>query len=156
LKNEHFVKINNRILVMSEIKFTGHTSVIKKDDKFDSMRLRIPRAMVPNLTVGTTVGTLSKTYEDKFKLYLALGVPIITDQFFEYRIEVTENEINFYGFTDTTVRLAFALFYKENVTDKKLTMHAEKALTFITRPIAPDESVDVPTINIFGIEDGDY
>jgi len=155
---ELFTNLFKIRLVMSETKFIGHTSIVKNGDNFESVKLCIARAMIPNLSVGVTNGTIADTFVDKFKMYLAIGVPTITSQFLEYKMEVTETEINFYGFTDTTVRLAFAILYKDKVTDRKLTMIASKALTFISRPVAEEIAPDGlgDSLNIFGIDAGDY
>ena len=142
--------------------FQGFESrIYDSNDKFVSWKIRVPKSSfdLKNLENNkTTVQFDRAKYESKFQSFLDMGLTSLPDKFFEYTIELTDNDINFYGFTELTARIGFVHFFNEYCPELNLKMVAERTITFKAYKKTNDEEADTPfNLNMFGTDaDGDY
>jgi len=145
-----------------ELSFHGYESrVSDSDNNFVSWKIRIPNSYFGIKNLDNNKKTIQfdrSKYESKFQSFKDLGLTTLPDKLFEYTIELTNDDINFYGFTELTARIGFVHFFNEYNPDLNLKMVSERTITFNAYKKTNEEEVDVPfNIHIFNNDtDGDY
>lgn len=137
----------------------GYSSAVKKDNVFDfvfdHIQLRFARNIV-TMDNGTWTKRLPEDYKEKFASLKKI-VNEVPDEVLDYTIELNNEGLFFRGVTESTVCLAFALFAREHMIGKRVTMLTEKMYTFRVRDMPEEENEDNDDPGpLFPGEYGDY